>query len=97
MKSKKSYSRKISANEAEKGYIFILKNKLHFFPSNSNFELSDGQITKQVIIKSYSCTCRGPDLPHEHYYIPWYGLEAGDIIEIKRTDFGQDKYCLNFI
>ena len=97
MKSKKSYSRKISANESEKGYIFVIKNNLTFFPSNSSFELSDGQISKQVMIKSYSCICRGPALPHEHYYIPWDGLEAGDIVEIKRSDLGQDKYFLKFI
>ncbi len=95
MKSKNKYSRKISAKEAEKGFIFVLKNKLTFFPKSS-FELSDGHLTKLVQVKSYSCTCRGPELPHEHYYISWSSLDVGNIIEIKKNDFNQDKYCINY-
>lgn len=97
MRSGNSYSRKISSKEAEKGFIFILKNKLSFFPDDRSFELSDDNITRIVSVKSYPCTCRGPDLAHEHYYIPWDGLEPGNIIEIKRNEFNPDKYCMNFL
>jgi len=85
MKTKNVYSRKISKKEADKGFIFILKSKLSFFPK-STFEVSDGDKTLIREIKSYPCMCRGPELPHEHYYMPWDGLEAGTIIEIRKID-----------
>jgi hypothetical protein len=87
------YARKISTKEADNGFIFILKNKLPFFPPHGNdFELSDGELSKEVKVNSYPCTCRGPDRPHEHYFICWKGLEAGDKIEITRNS--QNKYKL---
>jgi len=87
------YSRKISAKEAQKGFIFVLKNKLSFFPPlGDDFELLDENISKEVKVDSYPCTCRGPDRPHEHYFIRWEGLEAGDEIEI--TKDSQNKYNL---
>lgn len=87
MKTGHSYSRKISKKEADKGFIFILKSELSFFP-NSSFELSDGAKRSLVEIKSYHCLCRGPDLPHEHYYIAWDGLTVGTMIEIIKDDSG---------
>ncbi|UTB33776.1 MAG: hypothetical protein NKF70_06115 [Methanobacterium sp. ERen5] len=87
MKTVNSYSRKISKKEADNGFIFILKSKLSYFPKSS-FTLSDGDITEVREIKSYSCTCRGPDKPHNHYYISWDNLEVGNIIEIRKNDSG---------
>jgi len=90
MNSKNSYSRKISSKEAEEGFIFILKNKLSFFPDlNDNFEIMDGKLSQEVMVDSYPCTCRGPDRPHEHYFIIWNGLEAGDKIEITKSSEGR--------
>jgi hypothetical protein len=86
------YSRKISAKEAEEGFIFILKNKLDFFPEVGNkFELINDDLTKEISVESYPCTCRGPDLPHEHYFIRWEGLMAGDKIKIVKDS---DRYLL---
>ena len=94
MNSNDNYSRKISSKEAEKGFIFILKNKLSFFPPlNQKFELIDDKIPKEVSIQSYSCTCRGPDRPHDHYFIEFKGLEAGNKIEITKNIF-DDNYCI---
>ena len=91
MNSKNIYSRKISSKEAEKGFIFILKNRISFFPPlNHSFELINEEIPNQVRIQSYSCTCRGPDRPHEHYYIYFEGLAAGDKIEISKNDFNDN-------
>ncbi len=87
MKTLKSYSRKISKKESDNGFIFILKSKLSYFPKSS-FTLSDGDISLEREIKSYPCTCRGPDRPHDHYYISWDNLEVGDIIEIRKNDSG---------
>ncbi|MGB9978685.1 hypothetical protein [Methanobacterium sp.] len=94
MASKNVYSRKISRAEAQKDFIFILKNKLSFFPElGEKFELSENDLTRDVTVNSYPCTCRGPDRPHEHYFISWEGLEAGDKIEITRDSEG--KYNLH--
>jgi hypothetical protein len=88
MKTRDSYSRKISKKEADKGFILILKSKLSFFPK-SGFELSDGDKKFVIKVKSYPCLCRGPELPHEHYYISWKGLRAGTMIEITKDDSGE--------
>ena len=94
MSKKDIYSRKISSKEAREDFIFVLKNKLSFFPPlNDVFELADDDSSKDVILESYPCTCRGPDRPHEHYFISWEGLEAGDIIEITKNS--ADQYFLN--
>jgi len=89
----KFYSRKISSKESEKGFIFILKNQLNYFPDlNDHFILTNGELSKTVSIKSYPCTCRGPDKPHEHYYIPWNGLSSGEKIEITKTDVSHNYF-----
>ncbi len=89
------YSRKISTKEAREGFIFILKNRLNFFPKcGSNFKLIAGDLEKEVAIESYPCTCRGPDLPHEHYFIRWEGLNAGNRIKIIKESEEEDKYRL---
>ncbi|MCZ3365838.1 MULTISPECIES: hypothetical protein [Methanobacterium] len=93
MASQNIYSRKISPKEAKEDFIFVLKNKLPFFPPiGTNFELSNENISREVMVKSYPCTCRGPDRPHEHYFISWKGLEAGDKIEIAKDS--ESKYNL---
>ncbi len=80
-----NYSRKISAKEVQEGFIFILKNRLNFFPElGDEFKLIDDDLIKEVSVESYPCTCRGPDLPHEHYFIRWEGLMVGDRIKIIR-------------
>lgn len=91
MDSKDTYSRKISAKEAQSEFIFIIKSKLPFFGEGS-FELTDGDTKKSLRIKSYPCTCRGPERSHEHYFIPWKGLKAGDKIEITKN--GSHQYSL---
>lgn len=92
---KNGYSRKITSKEADKDFIFVLKNKLAFFPKlGEKFDLSDGESSIEVSVGSYPCTCRGPDRPHEHYFICWSGLEAGDNIEITPCDSNKNKYLL---
>ena len=93
MATQNAYSRKISSKEAKENFIFVLKGKLSFFPPlGTNFELSNENISREVMVESYPCTCRGPDLPHEHYFISWEGLEAGD--KVKITKDSQNKYDL---
>jgi hypothetical protein len=86
------YSRKISKTEAKNDFIFILKNKLSSFPPiGDNFNIYFSDTIKEARIESYPCTCRGPELPHEHYFIHWNGLKAGDKVEITKKS---DKYLL---
>jgi hypothetical protein len=77
------YNRKISSKEAHEGFIFILKNKLNFFPPlKIEFTLINNNSPANVKVESFPCTCQGPETPHEHYFIPWEGLRKGDMIEI---------------
>ena len=95
MASQNIYSRKISSKEAQEDFIFILKSKLSFFPPlGTNFMLSNENISREVLVESYPCTCRGPDRPHEHYFISWEGLESGNKVEIIKDSEEEGKYKL---
>ncbi|MCE5214005.1 MAG: hypothetical protein LLF83_04720, partial [Methanobacterium sp.] len=60
-------------------------------PIGDDFKISfAGSITK-ARIDSYPCNCRGPDLPHKHYFIHWNGLKKGDEVEITKKS---NKYHL---
>ena len=79
------YSRKISSEEEKENYVMVFKDKLSFFPTaGRTFELYQGPALKHVKVESYRCTCRGPESPHEHYFIAWKGLKAGDTVIIKK-------------
>ncbi len=79
------FFRRVSAEEVKKGYIFVLKDKLSFFPAAGKpFDLKSGTIEKKAFIESYHCECRGPQLPHDHYFIRWEGLRFGDKISIQK-------------
>jgi len=98
MNTKSVYSRKISSKEADNDFIFILKNRLSFFPElGEKFELEDDNLRKEVKVEYYPCTCRGPDRPHEHYFICWEGLKFGDRIEIIKNSENENKYNLKII
>ena len=96
MTAKSLYSRKISSKEAQEDFIFVLKNKLSLFPPLGNtFKLVTDKLSKEVKVESYPCICRGPERPHDHYFISWEGLEAGDKIEI--TKDSENKYNLQIL
>jgi hypothetical protein len=46
------------------------------------------------MVESYPCTCRGPDRLHEHYFIQWEGLEAGNKVKIIKDPEEEGKYNL---
>jgi hypothetical protein len=95
MTVKNIYSRKITSTEAQKGFIMVLKNKLSFFPTlGSSFKLLNEGSSKVVEVESYPCTCRGPELPHEHYFIRWNGLKAGNKVEITKDPEEDNLYIL---
>ncbi|MBM4241444.1 MAG: hypothetical protein FJ150_07290 [Euryarchaeota archaeon] len=95
MKANNIYSRKISLNEARKNFIIIIKNKLSLFPPvGSNFELAGDDERKKVKLDAYPCICRGPDRPHEHYFIHWDGLKPGNMVEIEKDPEKEKLYHL---
>jgi len=98
MSAGNTYSRKISSKEAQENFIFILKNKLSFFPPLGNtFKLVTDELSKEVKVESYPCTCRGPERPHEHYFISWEGLEAGNKVKIIKDPDEEGKYNLQIV
>ncbi len=98
MSLKKSYSRKISAKEANDDFILILKNYLSFFPQlGKAFMITGDGFSSEVRVESYPCTCRGPNLPHEHYFIKWEGLKPGNKLEIKKNPSKNNEYYLTIM
>jgi hypothetical protein len=96
MKETRAYVRKISSEEAREGYVMILKNQLGFFPAvGKAFHLVHDNLRSRARVESYRCTCRGPELPHEHYFIRWKGLKARDKIEIRKNPNKQGSYLIN--
>ncbi len=96
MANKERFSRKISSEEMKKGYIFILKDKLSFFPPRGKpFTLCKGEQERKVFLESYRCTCRGPQLEHDHFFIRWDGLQFGEKITITRDEKGAGRYVLS--
>jgi hypothetical protein len=84
VKSKRTYSRRVSSEEAREGYLLVLKNKLQLFPHvGEEFDIIQHGFAVRAKVESYGCTCRGPELPHEHYFIRWKGLEPKDRVEIQ--------------
>lgn len=93
--NEKRFSRKISSEEAKKGYIFILKDQLSYFPPRGKpFTLCVGEQEKKVFVESYRCTCRGPELPHDHYFIRWDGVRFGEKITVVKDEKLADTYTL---
>jgi len=95
MKERRTYLRKISSEEAREGYVMILKSKLAFFPPvGKAFNLIQDNVRSRARVESYRCSCRGPELPHEHYFIRWKGLKTRDRIEIREDLSEQGRYII---
>ncbi|TAK57509.1 MAG: hypothetical protein EPO24_09850 [Bacteroidetes bacterium] len=81
------YSRTISLEEEREGYIFILKHRLMLFPSSGQlFTLKTKDTERVVKVEAVSCVCRGAELPHEHYFIRWKGIQEGNHVIIEQND-----------
>jgi hypothetical protein len=93
VKSKRTYSRRVSSEEAREGYLLVLKNKLQLFPHvGEEFDIIQHGFAVRAKVESYGCTCRGPELPHEHYFIRWKGLEPKDRVEIREDPEMKGRY-----
>ena len=95
LKERPAYTRKISSEEAREGYVLVVKSRLSFFPPLGNtFQLIHDHKRSRARVESYRCTCRGPALPHEHYFIRWKGLKDGDRIEIREDAKKLGRYII---
>jgi len=95
VKVRGAYSRKVSSEEAREGYLLVLRNKLQLFPPlGRRFDLVQNDVVNEARVESYRCTCRGPDLPHEHYFIRWKGLRPKDRVEIREDSERQGRYVV---
>ncbi len=89
------YSRKVSSEEAHQGYVMVVKDRLPFFPPvGEAFALATESGERLARVESYHCECRGPHLPHEHYFIRLPGLATGDRVEIAKAPGEAGRYSL---
>jgi len=83
------HTRKLSREETEKGFLFITKRFLKESPPTGKvfkIKINGGCLNTRVV--AVSCTCRGPNKPHEHFHTPLKILnesEEGDAISISRN------------
>lgn len=79
------YSRRVSTEESREGYLLVEKARLAFFPPpGTPFELVLHPDTHAAAVESYACQCRGPQKPHEHYFVRVPGLAKGERVTIHR-------------
>ncbi|MGE5596494.1 MAG: hypothetical protein ACM3S1_10735 [Hyphomicrobiales bacterium] len=84
------YSRKVSSEEAREGYLLVEKRALgRFFPQpGAPFPFADGAAARTATVESTPCTCRGPEKPHEHYFVRVPGLVRGERVTVHRDGGG---------
>jgi hypothetical protein len=77
------YSRKVSSEEAREGYLMVTKDRLAYFPPlGAPFVILMDGTALSAKVESYPCTCRGPEKPHEHYFLRVPGLTQGQRVTI---------------
>ncbi|MGE3075320.1 MAG: hypothetical protein AB7N24_16305 [Dehalococcoidia bacterium] len=80
------YERKVSSEEAREGYLLVEKTALGFFPPvGQQFDLSAPGGRRRTQVEARHCECRGPEKPHEHYFIRADGLERGSRWKFERS------------
>lgn len=90
------YDRKVSAEEATTDQIMVTKDRLAFFPAVGRpFTLLHGGRRLTSRVEAHPCECRGPESPHEHYFIRWIGLQAGDRVTISSDRHTQARYTIS--
>ncbi len=95
MSTKNSYIKRISSEEEREGYFLVLEDRLSAFPpKGKTFNLISGGILRKVSVEAYPCQCRGPELPHEHYFVRWSGLKRGQKVVVSRNSSDKGEYQL---
>src|SRR5713226_4022506 len=90
------YSKRITSEEEHSGYVLILKDRLSFFPtSGRKFQMVQNGHSRRATVESYPCNCRGPELPHSHFFIRVRGLKSGDRVTVQRDSKTGTRYLLH--
>jgi hypothetical protein len=90
------YARTISEEEAKEGYFIVVKDMLAFFPiPGTEFELEHGASWRTAKVESHLCECRGPEKPHEHYFVRWNGLHCGDRLILRKHSDKPNRYIVS--
>lgn len=65
-----TFETSLSASEVADKKIIITKQALKVFPKPwKDFQLTIGKESFTTHIESESCTCMGPQKPHDHYWL----------------------------
>ncbi len=80
-KAPTEYSRKLSGEEAEQGYLLVTDDALSLFPPVGKFfKVNVGKRKIDARMEAFDCWCRGTGKPHRHYrisaeyllrHVPW--------------------------
>ena len=65
--------------------IYNAPHKAAFPSIGFPFSVKVGRREKKAAVESYHCECRGPVMPHEHYFVRWPGLVKGDRLIIRKS------------
>jgi hypothetical protein len=69
--SSTQYRRTLSEEEIHEGKIMIMKEALKFFPKPfKKFAVKIGDKSVELAVEAVDCQCRGPQLPHQHFWLP---------------------------
>ena len=65
-----TYEKSLTDGEVADKKIIITKQALKLFPKPwKDFQLTFGKESYDTHIESQSCTCMGPQKPHDHYWL----------------------------
>jgi len=95
LRMKDVYSKRITSEEEQSGYVLILKDRLPFFPMQGRrFQMLQNGRSRRAMVESYPCSCRGPELPHSHYFFRVKGLKSGDRVTVRKDSKTGTGYLL---
>ncbi|HEV2118631.1 MAG TPA: hypothetical protein VGS11_00775 [Candidatus Bathyarchaeia archaeon] len=95
MRMKDVYSKKITSEEEQGGYVIILKDRLSFFPtSGRRFQMLQNGRARRAMVESYPCSCRGPGFPHSHFFVRVKAVKSGDRVTIRKESKSGTRYLL---
>ena len=56
--------------------------------------MQTGRTIQKARLESYHCECRGPEAPHDHYFVRWDDLKKGDQVVVRRDEKKAGRYIL---
>src|SRR5690348_529001 len=95
MRAKDAYSKKVTSEEEHGGYVIVLKDRLPFFPTlGRRFQIIQNGRSRRAMVESYPCSCRGPELPHSHFFVRVKALKSGDRVTFRKDSKSGTRYFL---